>query len=795
MKDLTSSGLVLRTLDASDWPKFVEDMNFNLTQILNLPGFKGQPGLSVTGPAGVGIRGSKWVFVKMSDMQNVYNITDASEVDLAFINQSFDNDSALLFSSLDIPSDDELIIGDLLVLPEGQIIELSEVVNGNQTTVQFTDTGVTFAQVSSLSESRVRAIFNELFQGGNQTNGSFRNYAAVAKNNTDASPAVNQNINNDSIIDILVSSSGPGAALPTHKFVAATEQDVTTDTQMCLIAGSPVRYHELLQETQRIHTNNYAPGIDDFAAQVILQNSYKNGLIFGHRNSESIRQFGRLYRSVNSTILTSSYSPLENEYSDIQLSDDAVTIRANRGVIRTTSLEIMAGVLTSEFLSWSGNTVKLANKANAKLEIWAPEGTYLKSIVDANVLSTDATGKLIKAYTVLTAMPTTATNSQLLTALAVANYRIAVNTRLDALESDVTDLQNQDTSTYFKKTVWYASATNLNSITVHGNSLVAIGTAISNFLPNVTAAPADMHINTFVIDNGGTKNRMLQEVTMTGGTLGNYMLGVKWFRTAEKAGTAQWQFSAWSKTVTNIDVPTGDSAIVVSGSFADELRIRHAGTTATSTNNVQPTEAVKNITLDEFGHVRRIDSEDYANVFLGINGPVSQLHWSATNQTALSIYLSEFMRINRPMVVVTGTFDIYDGQTTTWVSLGQYTATNSSFDAVGPGHTVIKSLVKWKRTSLGGHYDFVDIEIYPDASATAAERVTWNDLQVIALLTVREGSADREPIFAPQETRAVVTGSVSGSTVRRFALHEGNGPVQEVSLKIVVQRRRTYLPL
>lgn len=621
MNDLSSSGLNLRTLTPKEYGELINDLNHNFMQILKLPGFKGQPGESIQGPPGTGIRGSKWVFVTITDLSQSYNVTTASQVTLSWINTIFNDDAELFYSTIYIPSDTELILGDILVLPSGQLIELAEVDDGQgSVTVEFVDTGISFSQVASITEEQVIQIFNNLFSQQPSSDGSFRFFNAVAKNNTDASPALNQNQNNDSVIDIVVPNSGPGAALPNRRFVAASEADISTTIAMCMVVGSATRYHELVQATQDIHTNNYAPGIDDFAAQVVLQNSYKNGIIFGHRNAESIRQFGRLYRSTNATVLTSSYSPLTTEYSELKLLDSQAIIRSILTTLDCTTLDILATTLNSKFFSYAGDTAHLADTPGGKLRIWAQSGVFLEYIQNANVLGTDATGKIIAAYSVETSMPNSPTNSQLLTALAIYNLFEAVNTVLDDHEDRITALEEADVSDYFSKQDFISSSVNMNTLTTYGTYIINVQlNQITNFAPISIQGPVSpITVNIYTVTNDDTGvERLLQTVTFsvpsnesTSPILSRHL---QFQRFAQRTGSAQFTWQPWTKVITHGDEPLVISPILKSGDFATGLTISHKTTNAPSTNNPSSTSKfVKNIQLDGWGHIIGIESVDVA---------------------------------------------------------------------------------------------------------------------------------------------------------------------------------------
>lgn len=613
--DLSASGLNLRTLTPKEYGQLIEDLNYNFVQILNLPGFKGRPGDSITGPTGIGIRGSKWIFVKLSDMTAQYGVIVSSQVTLSFINTVFADNPATFYESLYIPNDDELLIGDILVLPTGQLIELAEVVVDDITTVEFIDTGITFAQVTSITEDSVIQIFNQLFSEANSGDGAFRTFNAVAKNNTDASPALNQNQNNDSVIDVVVPGAGPGAALNTRKFIGVDESIIDQNTMMCLISGSVSRYHQLIQATQDIHTNNYAPGIDDFAANVVLQNSYKNGIIFGHKDSETIRQFGRLYRSVNATVLTSSYSPNESEFSDIKLLDTKVIIRSINATIDAPTFDILGSVYNSKFFSWSGTTAHLANTTNAILRIYASAGTYLEYLKNSKILSTDVNGKLVKLYDIMTSMPTTPTNSQVLTALAINGLFDTINSTLTDHNDRLEVLENADTSSFFAKKGYISVQTNLNTLTDFGTYVIKSGTTLTNFVPTIVSPiNSDIIVNVYKVATGSNSDIGVQEIIWNNLGSGQFTKTQRWVRyfTIYYGSIQEW--SIWSKIVATGDELTGDGTIIITGSWAQgNLKATHKTSSAVSTNNViSSNNFIKNIQLDAFGHISGITTAEVA---------------------------------------------------------------------------------------------------------------------------------------------------------------------------------------
>lgn len=648
MENLKTAGLILRTLKPVEYAKLIEDLQYNFTQILNAPGFRGRPGASVQGETGIGTRGTKWVFVELNRFSASYGTTSAEQISLSFINQIFVDDSTKFFESLYIPNDTSLIIGDILVLPSGQLIELIQTVVNSSPVIKFVDTSITFAQVTQLTESRVVEIFNNLYVDSGAQELIFRQYNALAKNVSDAQPALNQSMNQNSAIDIGVSESGPGYLMNNWKFISPTEQSIDTLTKMCLIAGSAKRYHELVQNTQQIHTNNYLPGVDDFGALVMLQNSYKNGLLFGNSESETIRQFGRLYRSESATVLTSSYSPLASEYSEMQLSDTSALIRSLNATLNVTSLDVLASVYTSPHYSYSGNVSKIGNKANASVEIYGPNGVSLQYVKNANFLSTDANGKIVSTYSIIHSLTGTLSTNQIISAPELLSRFTGISSTLTSHDSRITALEGGDNSKFFQKLSNPTGTVNFNSLTSHGNLYVSKSQAISNFIADVFTAPEDLHVNTFVSTGTGSEIRLMQEVTFSGSTiLANFMKGVKYFRVGSKSGNGQWTFSNWSKTLTSNDTVKPGQGLVGSGSFtSNDITISHAlkSQSAQSSNNTGNT-VLQNVVIDEFGHIVSMQSSEViVNAGSSLRAKKCTLStWAKDRRHSLQHYIPEIL--------------------------------------------------------------------------------------------------------------------------------------------------------
>ena len=138
MKNLKDTGLVLKTIKPGlSYEELLTELNYNFEQLLHHPGFKGIPGDTIVGPPGQSTRGSKWVFVDFVKFHTVYPFVNSSDqLNLTFINSEFANSPDKFYSAIYIPNDTQLIVGDIIVLPSGNILELVNL-NGE---ILFVDT-------------------------------------------------------------------------------------------------------------------------------------------------------------------------------------------------------------------------------------------------------------------------------------------------------------------------------------------------------------------------------------------------------------------------------------------------------------------------------------------------------------------------------------------------------------------------------------------------------------------------------------------------------------------------------
>lgn len=654
MKDLHSAGVVLRNLKPGlDYEKLLTDLNYNFVQILKSPGFKGTPGDSIIGPPGESTRGSRWIFIDVTKFKEVYpTIQTADQINLLFINSEFSSDPEKLFSAVYIPNDTQMILGDTLVLPSGIVLELVERNNN----VLFIDTGVTFSQIAQLTKEEVQQMIIDYFESmmGQNKNG-FKHYKAEAKNANDSQPSLNTNYTNGSVVDIDVDGSGPGYQLTSYTFIAPDETNVTETTKLLVLAGSAKRYHQLIQGSQTDLTNAYAPQVNTFPGLTVLQNNYENGIIFGNQNEANFRKFGRLYRTASAVILTSSFSPFANEYSDIQITDSEFRIRSTTSKINSTNLEFSGTNIKSNAINAVDKVIKIGGNltldtdqelvdnpkyATKKVILSSTDEIYLRSagLAGATIVSLDANYKVSSTYKIVQAINNNA--FEVPSSAAIYSALRDIDSRFLAMENRVFFLENHA----FAERSWIVVDVDLNRLIQHGAFGIRKSQTILNLPefyqnPNLTNIPPpasvinnDYFLNVFRHKTGSTTYTLTQELyvpypynystkdlneqrfvryhrrgTMVAGNdSGTAIIDVKW--------------GAWNRIVDGLDtLVSGNSSIEISGSFHENnLTVKHAAKSLAlhDQNYAGTTTVLQSVTFDQQGHPTKVDPYDIATDFV-----------------------------------------------------------------------------------------------------------------------------------------------------------------------------------
>jgi microcystin-dependent protein len=645
MKNLKDTGLVLKTIKPGlSYEELLTELNYNFEQLLHHPGFKGIPGDTIVGPPGQSTRGSKWVFVDFVKFHTVYPFVNSSDqLNLTFINSEFANSPDKFYSAIYIPNDTQLIVGDIIVLPSGNILELVNL-NGE---ILFVDTGIVFSQISQITKEEVITLILQYL--GNQTDdGSniMKSFNVVAKNANDSQPALNTTMTQGSAIDLVMQGSGPGYPLTNYSVVAPNEGSVTDATKLMLLSGSVSAYHLLLQNTQTTLTNQYAPQVNTMPAMTVLQNNDVNGIIFGNQSAGTFRNFGRLYRSSTATILTSSFSPLQAEYSELILANNIFTVRSPSTTINSDVLTSYAGTLnlrhirsnTEDLLqlgvSISSGSTTAETYRTKKVLITASEELLFNvtGLYDASILSTTASGKVSATYKIMTALNNS--TFEVPTSSLIKQLVESIYLRLEKLEN----ADGPDLSLVFGQRRFVNTGDiDLNSLLLFGTTTVNPGiniingpTIVNSQFPEMSIGSGYTYENTLInvfrtVRPGTNVYDFVQEVFFP--YKKNYSTAIptdKRYIKFHRVGSGPLTgviWGSWNKMLDSYDtIFAGNDGVEVSGSMNQQsLQVKHKSKNPTLNNiTVTGTKVVQKLGFDNYGHVTSATTVDLSDHFIPI---------------------------------------------------------------------------------------------------------------------------------------------------------------------------------
>lgn len=653
MNNLSEAGINLRTLKPGlSYDDLIQDLNYNFVQFLHSPGFKGMPGQSIVGPPGSATRGSKWIFINEQQFKSVYpSIQDSSQITLMFINSEFVNNAAKFYSSIYIPNDTELIIGDTIVLPSGEIIELITL-NG---TVQFVNTNITFSQVSSITEQEVIDLILYYLSTLTPNQSGFVYFDAEAKNANDTQPSLNTNQTNGSVVDLNVSNSGPGYPLVNYKIIAPSETKVDEASKLMLLTGSVKKYHNLIQLTQTGLTNAYAPQVNTLPALTILQNNYSNGILFGYQDATSFKDFSRLYRSSVGAVLTSSFSPNPNEFSEILLTNSSFTVRTPEVNLNATKLNFSGTKIKSAAINANASTIKIGGNplldqstefenytasSTEKLILSASESMFfrVKNLANSTIISVDANNKVTSTYQIKQAINNSA--YEVPSSAAIYAAHVGFNNNFASISGSITLLSNH----YFGERLFIETNVDLNSLIKFGTFGIKKSVTVAN-LPEILPGPGtstnptgtivseDLILNVYRVQKTAFTYSIVQELfysypynySPTSIVDRRY---VKFVRTGKLTvldangsllDTVQW--GIWNRQLDTLDTFSSENnGITVTGSFhTNDLKIKHklkVTTLLDQLNVYADTKVLKSQSYDEYGHVISTESYDIHDHFV-----------------------------------------------------------------------------------------------------------------------------------------------------------------------------------
>lgn len=680
MNNLVDSGLNLKSIEVRNLHQIVSDLNYNFTQILHLPGFKGQTGQTGASTTGAtGQRGNVWIFANSQTfITNYTTITSSGQVTLSFLNSQLIANLPLLLTSLNTTS---IIQNDIVVLPSRDVIQFNSVTN------TFIETGIRFADGLSLTESQVVTIVNNIL-GGLSNNDVYTTYKGVVKNYADSGLGLNTDINSNSILDVSVSGAGSGVISSDFMFTALKEVVVNGTVQNMLLTGSPQKYHELVQSTQTSLTNDYMCGVDDFGALAVMQNSYNNGIILGHKDSNNFATWGRIYRTQNVLRLLSDYHPNIETVSRLDLSKTTTELYSPKDlkiINKDGFISITDYVTNKHYFYANSSGVSLGNVSTPSLSLNTNSFIKVNSSIGLNTDILSLQNGLLKASLYQPKSDVLVNDyTKIVTHNLLHLFKVDVDNIINNLDIRVTTLENQKV---YKQQTYITTSTSLNTLVQFGLYIIKTSTSVTyTNVPNldfnsVVGNVGYLKVNRF---SNGSEIRLEQEFVENGFGDGT----VKATRRAfSNDNGATFVFTQWTYTLDsdNFSFKSGAKILMSSEKFNDSFNItvNHATHTTTSIEANNPStdshKVSKGVKMDSTGHPTSVIEQDLdewyydkpeINTFLDERMPIGGIiMWSGQANT------------------IPNKWKLCDGNNGTPNLSGRfivsYDASNSQYDTVG----------------------------------------------------------------------------------------------------------------
>lgn len=312
---------VLNTLRYQNLNQFLEDINQNFAIIQNSPMFKGVPGQEGSqGKQGVaGERGSRIVLVYFNKFrENFDDITTGSQIDVVYLNSKLKTNNTEVIKSLGI---DRLVDGDVVILTNRKLLSYSFKNNA------FEDTGIILSNsITDDLNALIERLINEKFALLNSNKTLFSKYKTRAKSfNERNGTGINDLKLNPLFCPVLEGINPSGIDINNHFHYGLTEGTGKKDDSSTFVVGDMEKYYELLLNT--VDPNNkltsvYGPGAVNSASIVMLQDNYKNGLMFGYKGDKNtaLYGFGSIFKNEFDEIeLKSNTGIFSNDYSSLRI--------------------------------------------------------------------------------------------------------------------------------------------------------------------------------------------------------------------------------------------------------------------------------------------------------------------------------------------------------------------------------------------------------------------------------------------------------------------------------------------
>ena len=418
--------------------QFVEDINRNFATIQNSPLFKGIPGKKGDeGDDGLrGIRGSQFIFVDYDKFNEQFpnELTAGSKITLEYINSkltSFENKQKLL-NALGVS---ELVDNDVVVLTNSVMLSY-DLLNE-----YFVETGLAFNEQSNLISNIQEKIeqYVKYYVDNNPTilgiQNIFETYTTYARSSSSTnSPTVTRQLTKSSIYSPYIDgyNSTVGIKLNDHKYFSYSDKEFPIANNGTLVLGSIKKYYELLENTINTSTaqsvsSYYTPTQDNIPTTIFIQDTLNNGLMFGPKSWNNLKNFGSIYKTIiqsditgvnnayKALVIKSDQGNVESEYSQLILSNIALEYAKlvrfgshlsvaqdlhlkgffDNNHIRTGEYTVSKNVNDTEIGFISSDT-KRKGTTKSTTRFVSPELEY-NHFLD-NVLITDENGMLLKDY-------------------------------------------------------------------------------------------------------------------------------------------------------------------------------------------------------------------------------------------------------------------------------------------------------------------------------------------------------------------------------------------------------------
>lgn len=327
----------LKKITYESLQQFVEDINRNFAIIQNSPLYKGIPGnTGEDGKKGArGERGARFFFINADKFLESYagEVVNINSVNQIWINQQISDlikkEKLLKFFNVN-----SFVDTDIIVLTNSKMIQYNALNNS------FSDTGISFYQQNTLISSienkieqlvryyvdnnpKVLSIKNILIK--------YRTYAKVysSTNNSYITQADSESAVYMPYFAGITDTQG--ALIPSHNYFGFSDELFPIDNKGAFIIGSVAKYSQLLSNTLNAtetatFSSDFAPTKDKLPNLIIMQDTNKNGIMFGYKNLSNLSRFASIYKDTPANIDNS------NEYLDSDIEEHNLVLKSDQGI-------------------------------------------------------------------------------------------------------------------------------------------------------------------------------------------------------------------------------------------------------------------------------------------------------------------------------------------------------------------------------------------------------------------------------------------------------------------------------